>query len=203
LYSDASTRCRHQRRKWNRDFSTSRGATRGDPTPSLRARGTGRSNVGFWHSGDRQPVSRRVRLWRCCGSEWAWCRTAAHDPSETCGTRRAIKRLWHRRLWCAMIGPIRGFSAPLALRTANLIGKRAMKHVTMAATVLAAMAVSANAQVARLEVYPVSSVTLKDSDFLGDRISGQPVTIKTGQRQAASRRPPPWFRRHRRRRKHD
>jgi dienelactone hydrolase len=76
-----------------------------------------------------------------------------------------------------MIGPIRGFSAPLALRTANLIGKRAMKHVTMAATVLAAMAVSTNAQVARLEVYPVSSVTLKDSDFLGDRISGQPVTI--------------------------
>jgi dienelactone hydrolase len=52
-----------------------------------------------------------------------------------------------------------------------------MKHLIMATTVLATMAVSANAQVARLEVYPVSSITLKDSDFLGGRITGQPVTI--------------------------
>jgi dienelactone hydrolase len=52
-----------------------------------------------------------------------------------------------------------------------------IKNVTAAATILAAMVVSANAQVARLEVYPISSVTLKDSDFLAGRSDGQPVTI--------------------------
>jgi dienelactone hydrolase len=52
-----------------------------------------------------------------------------------------------------------------------------MKQITMAATVLVALVVSANAQVARLEVYPLSSITLKDSDFLAGQITGQPVTI--------------------------
>ena len=52
-----------------------------------------------------------------------------------------------------------------------------IKQLATAATILAAMVVSADAQVTRLEVYPVSSVTLKDSDFLAGRQDGQPVTI--------------------------
>jgi dienelactone hydrolase len=39
------------------------------------------------------------------------------------------------------------------------------------------MAGSVNAQVARLEIYPVPSITLKDSDLLAGRKEGQPVTL--------------------------
>jgi dienelactone hydrolase len=52
-----------------------------------------------------------------------------------------------------------------------------MIRLATATTILAAMIVSANAQVARLELHPVLSVTLKDSDFLGGRKDGQQVTI--------------------------
>jgi dienelactone hydrolase len=52
-----------------------------------------------------------------------------------------------------------------------------MKRVAVATTILIALIASANAQLARLEVYPVSSVTIKDSDFLAGRKNGQPVTI--------------------------
>ncbi|WP_193399718.1 hypothetical protein [Bradyrhizobium tropiciagri] len=52
-----------------------------------------------------------------------------------------------------------------------------MKEAIAAATILAATVASANSQVARLEIYPISSVTLKDSDFLAGRTDGQPVTV--------------------------
>jgi hypothetical protein len=52
-----------------------------------------------------------------------------------------------------------------------------IKNLVTAATVLAALASPAGAQLARLEVYPIASVTLKDSDFLAGRKDGQPVTI--------------------------
>jgi dienelactone hydrolase len=52
-----------------------------------------------------------------------------------------------------------------------------IKKLMTAAAILAATVVSANAQVARLEVLPISSVTLKDSDFLAGQNDGQPVTI--------------------------
>ena len=39
------------------------------------------------------------------------------------------------------------------------------------------MIASANGQVARLELHPVVSDTLKDSDFLGGRTDGQHVTV--------------------------
>jgi dienelactone hydrolase len=52
-----------------------------------------------------------------------------------------------------------------------------IRQLTAAATIIAEMVVSTNAQVARLEVYPISSVTLRDSDFLAGRKDGQPVTI--------------------------
>ena len=39
------------------------------------------------------------------------------------------------------------------------------------------MILAANAQVSRLELHPVLSVTLEDSDFLGGRKDGQQVTI--------------------------
>jgi hypothetical protein len=47
----------------------------------------------------------------------------------------------------------------------------------MAAAILATITGSTNAQVARLEVYPISSVTLSDTDFLAGRRDGQSVTI--------------------------
>jgi dienelactone hydrolase len=53
----------------------------------------------------------------------------------------------------------------------------AMKRVAVATTILMALIASANAQLARLEVFPISSVTIKDSDFLAGRKNGQPVTI--------------------------
>jgi dienelactone hydrolase len=52
-----------------------------------------------------------------------------------------------------------------------------MIRLAVATTILAAMFVSANAQVARLELHPISSLTLKDSEFLGGRKDGQQVTI--------------------------
>src|SRR4030081_3883571 len=52
-----------------------------------------------------------------------------------------------------------------------------MIRLATATTILAAVVVSANAQVARLELQPVSSVTLRDSEFLGGRKVGQQVTI--------------------------
>jgi dienelactone hydrolase len=51
------------------------------------------------------------------------------------------------------------------------------KKIITAAAILAAIDVSANAQVARLEIHPISSVTLIDSDFLAGLGKGQPVTI--------------------------
>ena len=55
-------------------------------------------------------------------------------------------------------------------------GSMIKKSVT-AGAIFAAIIGSATAQVARLEVYPISSVTLSDSDFLAGRSDGQPVTI--------------------------
>ena len=41
------------------------------------------ANGRSWHSRDRQPGRRWVRLLRRCGSVRGQCRTAAHDPSAT------------------------------------------------------------------------------------------------------------------------
>ena len=55
--------------------------------------------------------------------------------------------------------------------------ERMLKKAIAGAIIVAAMVTPANAQIARLEVYPISSVTLKDADFLAGRSDGQPVTI--------------------------
>jgi len=47
----------------------------------------------------------------------------------------------------------------------------------MAAASLATITGSTNAQVARLEIYPISSVILDDTDFPAGRSDGQPATI--------------------------
>lgn len=52
-----------------------------------------------------------------------------------------------------------------------------MIRLATATAILAAMVVSASAQVARLKLHPVGSVTLKDSDFLAGRKDGRQVTI--------------------------
>jgi len=55
-----------------------------------------------------------------------------------------------------------------------------MPKPTRAAVVIAALLLApivANAQVTRLEVYPISSVTLSDSDFLAGRSGGQSATV--------------------------
>ena len=52
-----------------------------------------------------------------------------------------------------------------------------MNRLINVAAILGSMVVPASAQVARLEVHPVSSITLKDSDFLAGRKGGQQVTI--------------------------
>ncbi len=52
-----------------------------------------------------------------------------------------------------------------------------IKQSVIAGAIFAAIVGSATAQVARLEVYPISSVTLSDTDFLAGRSDGQPVTI--------------------------
>jgi dienelactone hydrolase len=67
--------------------------------------------------------------------------------------------------------------ASRAPRCQTQTGATVIKQLATAAIALTAMVVSAKAQVTRLEVYPVSSVTIKDSDFLAGRKDGQPVTI--------------------------
>lgn len=52
-----------------------------------------------------------------------------------------------------------------------------MNRLVKVAAILGSMVVPASAQVARLEVHPVSSITLKDSDFLAGRKGGQQVTL--------------------------
>jgi dienelactone hydrolase len=53
-----------------------------------------------------------------------------------------------------------------------------MIRLAAAATAMLALLVgSVSAQVARLEVHPVASITLKDSDFLAGRKEGQPVML--------------------------
>jgi poly(3-hydroxybutyrate) depolymerase len=54
---------------------------------------------------------------------------------------------------------------------------KSFSRLGVVTTALAALLAPANAQVARLEVYPVPTVTLKDSDFLAGRKDGVPVTI--------------------------
>jgi dienelactone hydrolase len=51
-----------------------------------------------------------------------------------------------------------------------------IKQITLAALVAAATVVSSNAQLARLEVLPLASVTITDSDLLAGR-DGKPVSI--------------------------
>src|SRR5882724_10586428 len=92
------------------------------------------------------------------------------DLAAVCGSS-----LWQRRLWRAMIARCRWYR-PHAL-DCQPQGRERMIRLATATTILAAMVVSANAQVARLELHPVLSVTLKDSDFLGGRKDGQQVTI--------------------------
>ena len=52
-----------------------------------------------------------------------------------------------------------------------------MKKGIATAIIFATTVLAANAQVRRIEVYPISSVTLDDLDFLAGRRDGQPVTI--------------------------
>ncbi|MGY4575140.1 carboxymethylenebutenolidase [Bradyrhizobium pachyrhizi] len=52
-----------------------------------------------------------------------------------------------------------------------------IKQSAIAFAFLVAIVGSATAQVTRVEVYPIASVTLADSDFLAGRSNGQPVTI--------------------------
>src|SRR4051812_14572116 len=91
------------------------------------------------------------------------------DLAAECGSSP-----WQRRLWRAMIARCRLSSPCSGLPTSM---EERMIRLATATTILAAMVVSANAQVARLELHPVLSVTLKDSDFLGGRKDGQQVTI--------------------------
>jgi len=52
-----------------------------------------------------------------------------------------------------------------------------IKQCVVAASLLTPIVASANAQLARIEIYPISSVTLSDPDFLAGRSGGRPVTI--------------------------
>jgi dienelactone hydrolase len=52
-----------------------------------------------------------------------------------------------------------------------------MRCFALAITVLALFVSFAKAQVARFEIWPVESITLKDSDFLAARDTGKPVLI--------------------------
>jgi dienelactone hydrolase len=52
-----------------------------------------------------------------------------------------------------------------------------MKQAVLAAIILLALIASVNAQLARIEVYPVTSVTIKDSDFLAGWRKAKSVTI--------------------------
>ncbi|MBH5371909.1 dienelactone hydrolase family protein [Bradyrhizobium glycinis] len=52
-----------------------------------------------------------------------------------------------------------------------------MKTGIATASIFAATVLTANAQMPRIEVYPITSVTLKDPELLAGRRDGQPVTI--------------------------
>jgi dienelactone hydrolase len=52
-----------------------------------------------------------------------------------------------------------------------------MIRLAAAIAMLAAITGSVTAQVARVEIHPVSSITLRDGDFLAGRKEGQPVTL--------------------------
>jgi len=52
-----------------------------------------------------------------------------------------------------------------------------MKTGIATGSIFAATILTANAQMPRIEVYPITSVTLKDPDLLAGRRDGQPVTI--------------------------
>src|SRR5262245_42833128 len=52
-----------------------------------------------------------------------------------------------------------------------------MLRLAIASAILVSFVAPPSAQVARLEVHPVPSITLKDSDFLAGRKEGQNVTL--------------------------